>query len=415
MTRVRRLAAAAAALLVLAACSKDKDVTPPAELVDFDATLKVHRAWSASVGGDDEKLRLGLGLAVDGDRVFAAGHGGEVAAFDLATGRALWRTKTKSALSGGTGAGSGLVVVGSQDGEVIALDEQTGTIRWRTVVKGEVLAAPAVSAREIVVRTVDGRLRGLSPEDGREAWASDQSIPRLTLRGNAPPVIAGDTVLAGFDNGKVVAVGLSDGQTLWEQLVAPARGRTELERLVDIDSAVRVVGSDVFTVGFQGRVAMLALETGQPWWSREASSYRGLDVDADNVYYSTADGEVVALRRKTGTPVWTQDALVRRGISAPAVHAGAVAVGDFQGYVHWLDAATGALAARAKAGGKRISMPPVVAGDLLLVIDDDGHIDAFRAAPAGGGARPAKPAATAAPAPADAGSPAAPAEGAPRQ
>jgi outer membrane protein assembly factor BamB len=397
VSAVRRLAFAAA-LLVLAACSKDKDVNPPAELVGFNATLKVQRAWSASVGGNDEKLRLGLGLGVDGQSVFAAGHGGEVAAFDVATGRSLWRAKTKAPLAGGTGAGAGLVVVGSQDGDVIALDEKTGAARWRKRVKGEVLTAPAVSAREVVVRTVDGRLRGLSAENGREIWVTDQTIPRLTLRGTAPPVISGDTVVAGFDNGKVVAVGLADGQTLWEQLVAPSRGRTELERLVDIDSAVKVSGADVFVVGFQGRVAMLSMENGQAWWSRDASSYRGLDIDADNVYYSTADGNVVAVRRKTGTPLWTQDALAHRGLSAPAVHAGAEAVGDFQGYVHWLDPATGALVARAKAGGKRISMPPVVAGDLLLVIDDDGHLDAFRAAPTGARAAPPRADASAAPA-----------------
>lgn len=380
------------ALGLLAACSKEKDIAPPAELVDFPATLAVKRIWTANVGGDDEPLRLGLGLGVDAERVYGAGHGGEVAAFELHSGRALWRTRTRARLSGGTGTGEGLVVVGSAEGEVIALEAKDGAIRWRKMVGGEILSAPAVSARSVIVRTVDGKLHGLAPGDGRELWLQEQPVPRLSLRGTSAPVVAGDQALCGFDNGRVVAVNVASGDQLWDTPVAPARGRTELERLVDIDSAVQVRGEDVYVVGFQGRAAMLALATGQIWWSRELSSYRGLDVDDDALYVSTAAGEVVALRRRTGAELWRQDMLARRGLSAPAVTTGGtLAVGDFQGYVHWFDRATGAPAARASAGA-RITNPPRAAGDLLLVIDDTGRISAFSAAPRSGAARPAEPA-----------------------
>lgn len=372
-----RYALVIAGAVLLAACSKEKDVEPPAELVDFRQTLAVQRAWTASVGGDDAPLRLGLGLGADESRVYGAGHGGDVAALELRSGRAVWRTRTRAPLSGGTGVGEGLVVVGSSEGEVIALAADTGAIRWRKRVGGEVLSAPAVSSQAVIVRTVDGRLRGLALEDGRERWVQEQPVPRLSLRGASRPVVAGDRTICGFDNGRVLAVQAGSGEILWETAIAPARGRTELERLVDIDSAVQVHGAEVFVVGFQGRAAMLALDSGQIWWSRELSSHRGLDVDEEALYVSTSGGELVAMRRRTGADLWRQDMLARRGLSAPAVVGDAVAVADFQGYVHWFDRATGEPAARASAG-TRVTNPPLAVGEMLLVIDDAGRISAFR-------------------------------------
>jgi outer membrane protein assembly factor BamB len=284
-------------------------------------------------------------------------------------------------LSGGTAASEALVLVGSSDGQLFALNPADGAIRWKARLNGEVLAPAAISERLVAVRTVDGKLRALSPSDGHELWSQEQQVPRLSLRGTARPVIAGDLVLCGFDNGKVLAANMNDGSVQWEATITPPHGRTELERLADIDSAVHVSGQDVYTVGFQGRVAMLALETGQMWWSREASSFRGLALDADALYVATADGELVALKARTGTEIWRQKALLHRGLSAPAIMDNAVVAGDFQGYVHWLDKASGALAARAGTGKVRISTAPVVVGNMVLVINDRGQISAFRVTP----------------------------------
>ena len=142
-----------------------------------------------------------------------------------------------------------------------------------------------------------------------------------------------------------------------------------------------VSGQDVFTVGFQGRVAMLALDTGQVWWSHDASSYRGLTLEGDVLYLVSADGEVVALRARTGAEIWRQKALLHRGLSAAAVTDDSVITADYQGYVHWLDKATGALAARASSGKVRVSTAPLLAGDKVLVINDRGQISAFSVRP----------------------------------
>jgi outer membrane protein assembly factor BamB len=371
-----------ALVLALAACSKDKDknkdTDTPAKLTNVQESLRIERLWSADVGGEKVPLRLGLALASDGERVYAAGRKGDVAAFMVSSGHQVWRTRTKAPLAGATALGAGLVVVGSSDGDVIALDATNGAVRWRVRVSGEILSAPSVGARSIVLRTSDGKLRGLALADGHEVWQQEQQVPRLSLRGVAQPTIAGDLAISGFDNGKVVAVNAADGTVAWEAPVSPSRGRTELERLVDIDSAVQISAQDIFVVGFQGKVAMLALETGQLWWSHEASSYRSLGIDDDNLYMVSSDGQVAALLRRTGTEVWHQKALLHRALSAPAVSDNAVAVGDFKGYVHWLDKASGVLAARVSTGKVRISNAPIIVGNVLIVINDRGRIMAYR-------------------------------------
>jgi outer membrane protein assembly factor BamB len=294
-------------------------------------------------------------------------------------------------------------VVGSSAGEVIALNAANGAVRWRARVNGEILSSPSVGPKSVVVRTVDGRLRGLSLDDGKELWQQEQLVPKLSLRGVSQPTIAGDLAICGFDNGKVVAVNSIDGTIAWETPVSPSRGRTELERLVDIDSAVKVAAQDIFVVGFQGKVAMLALDTGQVWWSRDASSYRTLGLDDDNIYMASSDGEVTALQQRTGTEVWQQKGLLHRSLSAPAVSDIAVALADYKGYVHWLDKTSGAIAARVSTGKFRISNAPVVAGNLLIVINDRGRITAYRVTPTASRAKaaatpPTKTAAPAAPA-----------------
>ncbi len=337
------------ALAGLAACNKDKAAEPPAELVDIKQSLPVERIWSTDVGGGGEKLRLALGLAAGDDVLYAASRKGEVRALDAASGRTRWESDVKVELAAGPSAGEGLVVVGTNSGTVIALESADGKERWRAKLSGEVLAAPLVAGGRVIVRTVDGRLRALEAADGKEAWMVEDTVPRLTLRGTSPPVRAGDVVFCGFDTGRVMAVSIPTGDILWQAQVSTPRGRSELERLADIDAAVRVAGDELY-----------AMDEGQ-------------------LYVATSDGDVVALRRRDGGVVWQQAGLKRRGLGAPVLHGGALAVGDFDGYLHWLDRETGRFVARARPGSTRFATTPVVIGDRLFVIDDGGEITAFQA------------------------------------
>ena len=367
--------------LALGACSLfggDEDPNPPAPLPEFKASLKVKRVWSASVGDDAESLRLGLALASDGTSIFAAGPDGLVSAYDAQKGRRAWRSDLDIGLSAGPAFGDGLVVVVSSDGEVIALDASDGNLKWKSKLNAEVLATPVISRDMVLLRAVDGTLRALEARNGVPVWMSEQDVPRLSVRGTSAPVVAGATVLAGFDNGKFLALDIAGGDVLWDAFLSQPSGRTELDRMTDIDGAFGVIGNDVYLSGVNGRTVALAVESGQVLWSREVPSYSGVGLDWNAVYITDQLSEVVALERTRGISVWRQDKLKRRVLTAPVPYGNSVVVADFEGYVHWLSAADGEFLARAETGAAVYS-PPLVVGDMIYVLNEESKLSAYRA------------------------------------
>ena len=369
---------ALSAVVLLAACAHKKDVSePPAELVAFKPSLDVRKVWSTKVGGGTERLRLGLGPATDGARIFAGSHDGRAAAYDAATGREIWSIKTKLAFSAGPAFGAGVLAFGTTDGELVALDAETGMERWRQAVGSEVLAAPVITSDVIALRTVDGRLRGFSIKDGSTLWSVEENMPALTLRGNTAPRAAGGLVVCGFNNGRVGAYNVTTGEAQWEVAVANPTGRSELERLVDVSRGLQVVGSQAYVVGYHGRAVGIDMTTGLVLWQHDISSYAGLGADFANVYVTSDVDAVVALDRRGGEEVWSQDALRLRDVTAPTRFGSAVVVGDYEGYLHWLDAADGHFVAREHAASARITSAPLVVGDNVYVQGDDGTVAAY--------------------------------------
>jgi outer membrane protein assembly factor BamB len=375
-----------ALLLSLGGCgtlSKDQPIEPPAVLGDIEPVLNIRKAWDVKVGSGSELLNLGLRPAIEGGRVYAAGRNGRVHALDLETGRSQWTTDIRTSLSAGPAAGHGMVLVGSSSGLLVALDSASGAQRWQVQLSGEVLAPPAVSSSVVVVRTVDGRLRGLAADTGRELWMVEHRPPRLSVRGTGAPMIAGNVVIAGFDNGRIGAYSLRNGEPLWENVISIGRGRTEIERLSDLDATPQVIGQDVYAVSYRGRLASLAAETGQIAWTAEMSSYNALSVDWTTVYVAEADGVVVAVNRSSGAEIWRQGALRMRRLTAPTPSGQSVVVGDFEGWLHWIDAVTGTLQARIRPGKAAYVTAPVAGGNLLVVQDESDRVYALRAEPRG--------------------------------
>lgn len=370
-----------AAMIVVSGCDKDKDPDPPAQLTKLVDKRDVKQLWGTGLSGKSERLRLALRPAAVAGVVYAASHDGEVIAMTAQSGKRNWSVKTKLALSAGPEVGAGYVLLGSSDGDVIALDAATGAQRWKVSVNSEVLARPLVANDLVVIRTVDGHIEGLALADGAKRWAVDEQVPRLTLRGTAPPVLAGDKIIAGFDSGKVLAIDVRNGDVLWDAVVNAPHGRTELERLADIDAPAHVGGDDIFVVGFQGRVAMLALDSGQIWWARDASSYRGFAMDDSTIYLTNADSVVIAMNRSDGTVLWEQGGLRRRGLTAPAIDGDAILVGDFEGFLHWLDKSTGEIVARHKTDGERITNAAVADDGRTFIQTDSGKLLAFKSSP----------------------------------
>ncbi len=382
---MRRALLALMWLLPVTGCGTLKSVMPakdtsepPAPLVEFSPQVQLDTLWSRDVGASGKERQLELVPALSGGRIFAADAKGRVKALDATSGEPIWETELKALISGGTGAGDGLVLLGTTEGEVIVLDEESGEERWRMPVSSEILSPPAASSGVVVVRTVDGKLFGLDSTSGQRVWTYDRAVPVLTLRGTAAPVIEGDIVLNGFDNGRLVAISLTDGRPLWESRITLPSGRTEIERMVDLDAEPIVVGDTVYAVTFQGRVAALDLYSGRTIWRRDMSSYAGIGADATNLYISDDKSHVWALDRYTSASLWRQTKLQARMVTAPVWHDGYIVVGDAQGYLHLMDQEDGQFVGRTRVDSDGIVVPPIVRGDTIYVLGRGGSLAALQ-------------------------------------
>ena len=387
MTFIARALLLATLVAMLASCQSTKELIfressnaiKPNELEAFEPRLQVEKVWSDRIGKGSDEQYLKLTPAVFGERLFVADRYGHLVATALATGKEEWSIHDKNVqYTGGPGGGDGLVLMGTGDGRVIAREADSGKVRWVAKVSSEVLAAPTAGSGITVVRTGDGRLYGLNSATGAELWVYERSVPTLTLRGVAPPVIEEDITMAGFDNGRFAAVNLKAGKMVWESPLAVPTGRSDLERMVDVDSAPVIVGTMAYVSSFQGAVVALSITDGKILWTREVSSYEELSVGDDRVYVTDDKGTVWALDAKTGASLWKQDALANRFVTAPIFYQGHVVVADFEGYVHWLDAKNGEFEYRERVTKDRIIAPAIDAGSMLLVYSSTGQLVAMR-------------------------------------
>lgn len=379
------LVPALAALLSLNGCGwiknwgKADDADAPAELTEFVPTLKVGKVWSTRVGSGLDEAGRQLWPVHSSGTLYAADYKGLLMAIDADSGRKLWESKTKLPFTGGPGISGELLLMGTQDGEVYAFDATSGTQLWSATVTSEVLAAPAESDGIVIVRCIDGRVFGLDADTGRRIWIYDHSVPLLSLRGNAPPLLRAGVAFIGYDGGQVVALRQQDGTLMWEQTLVTTEGRTELERLSDIDGQLVFIASDLLVSSYKNRLASLAADSGRLLWFKDISSASGVVVDRVNLAISDRDGNLWLVDRRNGAEFWKNNQLLRRGLTRPAIYGSFVVVGDAEGYLHWINISDGLFAARAKVGGKGFSGPPLVVGNTLYVMTKKGELVAFRA------------------------------------
>jgi outer membrane protein assembly factor BamB len=342
--------------LALSACSSITDLKndmsermfgrelaePPEELVEFKPTMTPKVMWQTNLG---ESLEYDFTPAVEAGMVYAASATGEIAKIDAATGKQVWRINAGEPLSGGVGLGPNLVLVGTPKAYVMAYD-QSGKLLWKSKVSSEVLSIPQVTDDLVIVRAGDSRIFGLNAKDGSRKWVYERAYPALSLRSSAGVVLADGAVYAGFAGGKMIALRAEDGKIIWEVSVALPKGTTEIERIADITSQPFVDGALVYAVAYQGKIAGVDRATGKAAWSREISSYTGLSAEDARVYVAHASGSVYALEYSSGKTFWRQGSLKNRLLSSPLPLGGIVAVGDVQGYIHFMDREDGAFTAR---------------------------------------------------------------------
>ena len=350
---------------------------PPAPLLEIADPIPLKELWSKSIGVGHDKQFVNLVPFVYDEQVFVADRKGRVVALDAETGKENWKAKTETAISGGPGGGSSVILVGTSDAEVLALSADDGSLLWKAEVSSEVLSVPQVDFDKVIVQTADGNITALALDSGEQLWIHDRSVPVLTLRGTSTPAVEGGLVVAGFANGKLVGLSAEKGFPAWEVSIAIPQGRSEIDRLVDIDGDPIIVGGVIYVTTYQGRIAVIEAQTGNQGWQRDMSSHVGLGVDFSQVYVTDDESNVWALSRSTGASEWRQDELLNRKLTAPEPVEDYVAVGDFEGYVHLLSRYDGRIAARARVDSKGIQEKPLASDGILYVYGNSGKLSAF--------------------------------------
>ena len=378
-----------AAVVALSGCSTVKGwftlddsgknaANKPNELTEFVPSATVSRVWTAKAGSGEDGLGLLQAPAIADGRVYAAAVEGGVRAFDLPTGATIWHYKSELPLSGGPGAGEGLVVIGSLDGDVIALDAATGTQKWAAKVPNEVIAAPVAGQNTVLVRSNDGRITAFDATSGERRWFWNHDLPSLSVRGNDAPVLGPGFVFVGNDDGTLVALSLVDGRPLWDQAVGQPDGRTELDRMADVDGTPALDGTTLFASSYKKQTMAVDAPSGRPLWAQDHGGVGRVGVASDRVIVADPAGVVWALDKSGGSSLWQQAGLARRNLSGAAVQGEFAVVGDFEGYLHWLRLDNGDLGARIRVGRDPVRAAPVVVDGVLIVQTAGGDLSAYR-------------------------------------
>lgn len=376
----RSLLAVSVAMLV-SACSIFSDgskVNPPTPLEDFEQHVSLDVLWDTRVGRGNGDDYIQIVPAITGQAIFAAEARGRVVAMDRRNGERIWKTDIGSEITGGVGAGFGLVLLGTEDGEVVALSATDGSETWRRQLTSEVLAPPQINQSIVLVQSMDDNLHALNPESGEIVWVYDNSVPVLTLRGTSRPLLLEDLVIAGFANGKLLALDAENGQQLWEYRVGIPTGDSELERMVDVDGDLAYADRTVFAASYQGRVAAVDANSGVTRWDREVSSYLGMSIGGDYLYVADDAGYLMALDRQTSNRVWKQEGLAYRQPTMPVALGPLVIVGDAEGFLHLLLSNTGTVVGRTRIDSSGIRSRPIVRGDTVYVMSNKGRLAAYQ-------------------------------------
>ncbi|MDP4918283.1 MAG: outer membrane protein assembly factor BamB [Haliea sp.] len=355
----------------------DEDPRAPVELEKIEQTVKAKRLWSTSVGDGQGKGLYRIEPVIGDGRIYAASADGEVKALDVTTGRKVWDVDLELPISGGVGLYNDSVFLGASDGFVIHLDASSGVVRWRAPVTGEVLAPPQGNGKVVVVQTYDGKLHGLDFATGERLWTYDSNMPVLTIRGTSTPILQGNRAIAGFSNGRVVGFDAATGSVEWEARVAIPQGRSEIERIVDVDGTMALAGNELFASSYQGYVVSIDVASGRKIWESPVSSVSGVSQGFGNVYAADEDGRVIAFLRTGQGQRWSQDALAWRGLGRPTPVSSYLAVADFEGYVHLLSQVDGSFVGRFRPDSDGVRADMLSDGNLLYVFGNSGKLQAY--------------------------------------
>ncbi len=368
------------AVAFLAGCATPDNAEPPAALTEISDPERVRKLWSFNTGAGIVKNFYDMQPLVLGDVIYTIDTRGLINAIDSASGRSQWSYPTDlPAIAGLAGNNRGLIA-SSREGELVMFDFAAASLqtRWRIQLNSEIRSKAVVDGNQVFVKTVDGRLNAINADTGVLIWAVSRRVPALSLTGNSYPVVSGDLVISGFDDGKLVAYERDNGSTVWETQVTIASGRTEIERLIDLDGQFLLRDGVLYVSSYQGNLSAIRANNGQVIWSREFSSFQAIEADREALYLSDDSSHLWSIDRRTGSSFRKQDVLNARKITAPRLLGDRLVVADLEGYVHWFDRQDGRLLARSEPHSHRHLSQPVVVADRVLVLDSSNQLTALK-------------------------------------
>jgi len=284
--------------------------------------------------------------------IFAINPNGEISAYQGK--QRLWQKKvSKAGLSAGVEAASGLVIAGNTKGQLFALDQQTGEQRWAAQLSGAIIAPSLVHADRVITVANDGMVFAHEVSTGKQVWTYKLPNVQFSLRGMAAPVALDPRhVLIASANGYIYALDAVTGVPKMQRRVAVSDGRSDIQRLNDIDGEPVVAGQFVVTTSYQGQVTVLDLASQQVIWSEDASSIQRPEVVGNGVFVAQTDGKITAYEITSGQKLWENDQLLNRQLSNPVMLGTDLVVGDLDGVLHLIDPSTGQIVGRSKTSGE---------------------------------------------------------------
>ncbi|MDG3087242.1 outer membrane protein assembly factor BamB [Vibrio hannami] len=368
----------------LAGCSSEEDTVIMAPVPQVQSEFTPKSVWSSSIGKGVGQYFSKLTPEFEYGKLFVAARDGEVKALDPENGKLIWKTDLEgdgsARLSGGVTASYGKVFIGSENGELITLDQETGEELWRATVVGEILARPVTDNNYVIVNTSRGMLTALDAETGSEVWTISTEVPNLTLRGDSTPNTVSGGIFWGTANGRLAAALVARGQLIWQQPVGTPRGATEIDRLVDSDTSPIILGSTLYTVGYNGHLVSIDLRSGAPIWKRNYSSSSDMATDGSKIYLLTDKDHLVAVDSRSGTELWENALLENRLLTAPKIIDGYLVVGDAEGYLHWLDRESGEFISQQLVNESGFAVGPVDIEDGYVIVTRNGDVKKLRIA-----------------------------------
>ena len=373
----------ALSIFVLSSCSSlsslkfwgdDEEEEGPEELYSIQDNRTLEREWSVSNNNELTYGRL-IPVIYEG-KVFYINSAGYLSSVDLDSGEILWSKNTQDVVSSGLDVNFKTISYGTLDGSIVALDFQDGSELWRSAISSESLSPPANSGSHVIIQTVDGRIAGYDLKSGKQEWFHQTVLPTLTLRGTSRPIIDQGFIFTGFASGKIAMIYPDSGAIRLELPITLNEGKSELERIIDIDGRPIIVNDLLIAASYQGNITAINLRDGRPAWQEELSSFKDLTSNGNRVVAVDEKSILKAFGTATGAIIWDQKDLKLRKLTSPASISNLIAVGDYDGYVHLLNAQSGNFEGREKVSRNPIT-EIISNGNFLLIVDAAGRVQKF--------------------------------------